>query len=266
MSLEAGLDPLEEGQLELGGVMLTDFRPVRLDGTEDIPEVEDVEVDSPVDGEYIGGQVLAGRPVTIALEVREGGPEINDETAAATALAQKRLRIILSPLPNRSELRLLRWRHRGEQAKRLWVRPTSKPLSVNGDQKRFLFDSPDVEIRLLAPNPIVVSDELHQATFTAGQTHTIHNDGSMCAVNPTAWSLTAPGPVTLENLDYPDEWIRFPSGPVTVTPDRQVITSGAYGVCYGRSSSLLPGWPLLRPGDNRIRASAACTLRWRDTQ
>ena len=127
-----------------------------------------------------------------------------------------------------------------------------------------MHDHADVVLRVDAPDPVILSDEYHEHTFEAGETYTVTNAGSFTATLPGAWWLEAAGPVTIENLDF-DEYVRFPVGPVTVSRSREIDADGAYGLCLGPGGTYFPRWPLLRPGDNTIKASAACTFRWRDT-
>lgn len=265
MTLETGLTALDEFEWELGGLRWSKIGDPGDSGLDDLAEVEDDAADGSLDGST-GGQV---RMTPRAIELNWwAAPVQTDEAERAAALADEldALRTVMSPLPDRSATRLLRWRRRGEPAKRIAVRPaTGQPMALPGDRRRLIHDQAAVRLRLTAPDPVVLSDEYHEVTFSAGQTREIVNAGTFTAVLPSAWSLSAAGPVEIEHLDFTDEWVRFPVGPVTVSPDRIISASGAFGICWGRASAPFPKWPLLRPGTNRIRASAACTFRWRDT-
>lgn len=247
--------PLGPLEWELGGLALPVCEPGD-EGLDDVSELlDDSDADGTGDGSPPGQQVLSPRGITISVEL--------PATDFATHLAE--LRKVMAPLPDRRATRLLRWRRIGEVAKRIAVQPAvGRALSVPGDRQRIQYEGGVITLRLTAPDPIILSDELHSEPFAAGQTRTIHNAGSLTAVLPSAWSLSAPGAVVLENLDH-GEYVRFPKGPVTVARRRAITAPGTYGLCYGPGGTLLPRWPLLRPGNNTIRASAPCTLSWRDT-
>jgi len=267
MALEPGLDPMEMFEWELGGLRWNAVHEDGDEGLDDIAETEDDAADAGLDGITGGRQRLTARPITINRWFAPPDAD-GDEAARAVELAAEldALKVVMSPLADRSALRLLRWRRRGEPAKRIAVKPaTGKPLTIPGDRRKLLNDRARVVMRLTAPDPVILSDEYHQVTFTAGQTHTIVNAGTFEAVQPIAWWLTSEVPVTIEHLDFTDEWIRFPVGPVTVGRDLSIDAPNAYGLCFGRDSDPFPLWPILRPGANRIRASAPCTFSWRDT-
>ena len=264
-TIEDGLVPLEEGQVELGGVMLSDYRPILLEGLEDISDLDGDDQDLAGDGVYVGFQRLKPLQINATFDLREGGTGPSPETAAATAAALKAMRMALRPLPYSPATRLLRWRLQGEPAKRLRVKGSGKPFAVSGDQKRRIFDNPEVTVRLEAPNPVATSDLLHTYEFAADETAVIPNAGDYTARYPVAWSLAADTGVTLSHVDFAAEVFSVPAGPVTVNPDLEVIGPGTYGVCYGAGGNWLPNPPLLRPADNHIYASAACTFSWRDT-
>lgn len=274
MTLETGLTALTEGTWELGAVLAGDgtAQPgIELamaedgdEGLDDVAEVEDDAEDAAGDGTAAAEQRLSGRPINLSVKIQPAtGPVLGDHAEFANVLNE--LRKVLSPLPDRTQTRLLRWRRPGEPAKRIAVLPaTGRPLQVPGDWRRIVGAFAIAKVRLAAPNPIIESDELHSHTFTAGSTATITNDGSITAVLPTSWQLTSAVPVTLENVDF-DEYVRFPVGPVTVSQRRVVDASGSFGIYYGPGGTWFPRWPLIRPGDNEFRASAACTLSWRDS-
>lgn len=267
MPLEDGLDPLEMFEWELGGLRFNALHEDGDEGLDDLAETEDDASDAALDGITGGRQRLTARPITIN-RMYEPGNTGGDELARAEALAAEldALRIVMSPLADRSATRLLRWRRRGEVAKRIAVRPaTGKPLTVPGDRRKLLNDKARVVMRLTAPDPVILSDEFHTVTFSAGQTREIVNAGTFEAVQPLAWWLSADVPVTIEHLDYPDEWIRFPHAPVTVSRHLEIDAPSSYGLCFGRDSDPFPLAPILRPGINRIRASAPCQFSWRDT-
>jgi hypothetical protein len=254
---------LNELEWELGGLMLD----VRGDeGLDDVAEVEEDGEATSGDGASAGDMRLTPRAVTILTGLSPGGMIVDSTVEAAFAAALNQIRTVMAPLPDRTATRTLRWRRAGEVTKRLYVRPAvGRPLTVAGDEGRIKYQiDTSINLRLTADDPVIVSDALHTHTFTAGETATIVNAGSMTAVLPCAWSLTATTGVTLENLDF-DEYVRFPAGPLTVSTHREAIAPGTYGLSYGPGSRILPRWPLLRPGNNTIKASAACTLSWRDT-
>ncbi len=267
MPLEVDLEELPddgENHWELGGLTLE----VTTDGDEgldDLAENEGEDQDAAGDGTISGEQWLASRPVGLTVRIAAPDGTATDETAAAFAASLHELRVVMSLLPDRTATRLLRWRRVGEPAKRIAVRPAKgRALTVPGDVRRLAYDHADAVLRLEAPDPVVLSDEYHEYVFEAGETATITNAGSFTAVQPSAWWLSADVPVTIENLDH-DEYVRFPSGPVTVGRNYDISAPVSGNLCYGPGSTLYPRWPLLRPGDNTIKASAACTFRWRDT-
>lgn len=263
MPLEAGLGALDEGTWELGGLALR-VATAGDDGLDDVAELEGEDADGAGDGAIAGDQRLSSRPIDLQLSFEPLTGEVTDEMHSTLAAQIDELRKVVSPLPDRSQTRLLRWRRRGEPAKRIAVRPArGKPLTLPGDWRRLTAAQVTPKLRLEAPDPVILSDEYHTVTFTAGETKIIANAGSFCAVLPGSWWLAADGPVVIENLDH-GEYVQFPVGPVTVTRSREIVAS-SYGLCYGPASTLFPRWPLLRPGDNTIRASAPCTFNWRDT-
>lgn len=264
MALEPGLDPLDEFRWELGGLLWDRIGEQGDDGLDDTAELEGDDAESAGDGETPGDQRLS--PRTVSFQAWCDGDGTADEAMADLAGKLQALRLVMSPLPDRRASRLFRWRRIGEPAKRLWVRPSEgRALKIPGDRRRLLDGQAACDLRLVASDPVIVSDEFHTVSFSAGQTREIVNAGSFTAVQPIAWWITAPGPVALEHLDFPDEYIRFPTGPVTTTPRLAIDAPGAYGLCNGRSGSDFPQWPLLRHGVNRIKASAPCTFHWRDT-
>lgn len=267
MSLEEGLDPLAEGQMELGGLRFRqDERGDK--GLDEIPEVGGDTVEAAGDGDSIGDQRYEAGDIELNIKITpdDGSGPVQPDDHVAFGEFLNELRKVMALLPDRQQPRLLRWRRTGEVAKRLWVLPAhGKPLLVPGDQKRQAFANAVAVARLTAPQPIITSDELHEHTFEAGETFEVVNAGSQTMVQPTAWSLSAPGPVTIEHLDYPAEYLRFPAGPLTVSPDYDIVAPGSFGIVYGRASSWHPTWIVLRPGPNQIKASAPCTLYWRDS-
>lgn len=271
MTIEEGLDDLEleDGPVwELGGLRLH-IGDAGDEGLDDVAELEGEDEDAAGDGTVAGWQRLASRPITLNPTVNPAAivPAPEDPLLAVEQVLDE-LRKVVSPLPNRRQARLLRWRRGAGPAKRIAVRPAKgQPLQIPGGRSRVSYGQFGVTLRLEAPDPVILSDHFHTETFTAGETKTIVNAGSFTAVRPGAWWLTAPGGVTIENLDF-DEYVRFPSGPLTVSRTRDIVSSVedySSGICYGPGDSLFPRWPLLRPGDNTIKASAACTLYWRDT-
>lgn len=265
--LEGDLEPLsddDELAWELGGLVLH-VEGEGDQGLDDTAELEGEDNDAAGDGSVAGDQRLASRPIELSAAVLTPEGFADDGTASAFAANLNEIRKVVSPLPDRTQGRLLRWRRAGEPAKRISVRPAKgKPLTVPGGQSRLAFDKAEVKLRLEAPDPVILSDEYHYHDFTAGETYEVINEGSFTADQPTAWWLTSTGGVTIENLDF-DEFVRFPGGPLTVGRNRTCETSTTYGLCFGPSSTLIPRWPLLRPGANSIRASAACRFYWRDT-
>lgn len=261
------LDPLGDLQWELGGLPLL-VQEQGDEGLDDVAEIEADDSDTAGDGLVAGIQRLASREVTLNLWIE--GVDGN-HTEFATKLDE--LRKVVSPLPDRTALRILRWKRQGEPAKRLWVRPApGKPLEIPGNRARLQFANTGqapVVVRLEAPDPVVYSDVSHSLTWTveeaaAHEIKSVVNAGSFCAVQPCAWNLTAPGPCQISHVGF-EETIAFPAGPVTVSRTREILSPSGYGVVYGPGSTLFPRWPLLRPGINLIRADKACTFHWRDT-
>lgn len=276
MSLEDGLEPLEEGDVEIGGLRLR-IDVEGDDGLDDLPEVEGDTADAAGDGEDAGEQRFASREVTLKVSLRpvdgSGPVEPGDHDWLAAQLNE--LRKVTTLLPDRRQTRLLRFRRRGEIAKRGWyLPPRGKPLQVPGGQERQAFANAVATVRLVLPKPFLFSDELHSHTFAAGETAPIVNAGSQAMVKPSSWRLTAPGAVTLEHLGdgepggatYPSEYLRFPGpGALTVSEDYEIQTPTTYNIVEGRAGSWHPTWICLRPGVNLIRASAPCTIWWRDS-
>lgn len=262
--LEPGLTALDEFSWDLGGLRKTSLGESGLSGLDDLSEIAADEQASGGDGDVPGHQRVTARSVDLSFWLDgTSTPGDLDEVFAAEL---QDLRKVLSPLPDRTATRLLRWRLRGEVAKRLWVRPaTGRPLTIPGNRQRLLYDSGEAKIRLTAPDPTIYSDVYHEVIFEAGETKTIVNAGSLTAVQPIAWWITSPGPVAIEHLDYPSEYIRFPTATTTTRALGIQGAGGTWGLATARNNSMLLQWPLLRPGENRIKASAACTFRWRDT-
>lgn len=259
------LEPLQDLEWELGGLKLSVSEPGD-EGLDDVPELEGDDQDMAGDGSVAGFQRLASREVTLHLWIA-GTDGDHDEFVSKL----EELREVAAPLPDRTACRLLRWKRIGEPAKRLWVRPArGKALDVPGGRARLQFantsDEPIV-LRLEAPDPVIYSDVLHTLEWTDEEAHEIKsvvNAGSFTAVQPCAWSLTAPGPTQISHVGF-SETLAFPTGPVAVSRSREITTPSSYGVVYGPGSSLFPRWPLLRPGENLMRADRACTFQWRDT-
>lgn len=272
-TLEAEYDALDELVWELGGLALD----VTVDGDEgfdDVGEIDGDDQEANLDGMVPGELRLSSREVQVTTGIATGGPGVDDFDTAHESFAAtlQSLREVMAPLPDRTAMRILRFRRLGEVAKRIYVRPSrGRPLTVPGDEARLKFGSTDqIMLRLNAPDPIIYSDVLHTETFTANETIQIDNLGSLTS-RLLVWSVEAAGTVTITHEDYPDEEITFPSSgavtvsrtPGTVTPE--IDADGTYGLAHGPGSSLFPRWPLLRPGPNNITASAACTFAWRDT-
>ena len=278
MALESGLDPLVgPWQVlldDLGGdaVDLTALGITLIEGLEDVPEIDADDAETAGDSDHLGNQRLTSRELTITVTPRptdEDDPAdwTEEEWADWAQAAAETVKAAIAPQPDRSKLRMLRFILPGmAQARRLYYRPAvGRPLRIVTTVESVLFARKTLEVRLDCPDPIVVSDEYHSQTFTAGQTHTLVNAGTFCGVNPTGWWLEAPGPVRIEHLDWPGESIVLPAGPVTVSRHREVSGPGGRSdVTSGNPANWLPGWPLMRPGENRFKASAACTIFWRD--
>lgn len=266
--LEEGLASLDEMEAELGGFTLDLQAPgdsEAIVGVDDPGEVEDDEQEGAGDGTVAGHQRLASRAIQVIHRPDAGTSEDLDTRAATFADSLNELRKVMSPLPDRTQTRLFRWRLYGEPAKRIAVRPAKgQPMSVPANWRRLVQSHADVLLRLDAPDPVILSDEYHEHIFEAGETYTVVNAGSFTATLPCAWWLEADGDVAIENLDY-GEYVRFTDGPLTVARDREIVGATSFGKCFGPDGSYFPRWPLLRPGNNTIRASAACTFRWRDT-
>lgn len=270
MTLESGLTALTDNQVELGavlradgtalpGVMVSEYRPTRLDGVDDMAELRgDSETDGPGDGVHPAPQWFQPKPLDLVLEPMPANQ-------AATVAFNNAIRNAIGPRANRTEAVLLRWKLPGEPAKRLAIRPAAKAFTMEGNQKRFAFNRPVAAIHIEASYPCVVSDAHHVQVLTAGDTFTITNAGTHHAVNPTNWSLTYEGsdPLTLQNLTTGEE-LYFPAGPLTVDEHREVIGPGTYAQAYGDGGTWHPRWVLLPPGDSSIKASRTCTLKWRD--
>lgn len=268
MTLETGLTALTDNQVELGavihadgtaspGVMISNYRPTRLDGVDDMAELRGEEAAGVVDGEHPGQQWFQPKSIDIDLNPR---PEDTD----ATVTFNDALRRAIAPRGNRSETVLLRWKIAGEPAKRIAVRPATKPFSMQGDRQRFALNRPVAAIHLEAPYPCAVSDDFYAYEFEGGDTQTITNEGPFHAVNPTNWWLSYAGtaPLRLQNLTTGEE-LNFPTGPLTVDEHRAVVGPGTYAEAYGAGGSWHPRWVLLPPGTSSIKASQPCTFYMR---
>lgn len=261
--LEPELTEMEEFQWELGGFRWgEDVDPdtgvcVAEAGDEGLDDVSELLAeDTPLngDGSTTTSGRLAPRPINLWLGF-SGTPEELEDVLDA-------IRLVTSPLPNRHATRLLRWRRAGGVAKRIAVQPAvGKPLIVPSGYARLVQgQAVPIQVRLTAHDPVILSDLRHDEDFTSGETVNCVNAGTFTAVHPCAWSATFPGAVTVENLDH-GEGVTF-SEAATVERDRS-LTAGLASRPNGR---LLPRWPLLRPGDNDIRATGgAMTFSWRDT-
>lgn len=261
--LEPELEPMEEFQWELGGFRWGDAvdpdtglctTKTGDEGLDDVSEL--LAEDTPLNGD--GSVAAFGRLAPRAITLRVGFTGTNEELAAMLDA----LRAVISPLPNRRATRWLRWQRIGEPAKRIAVQPAvGKPLTVPGDEARLVYGTAkEIQIRLTAPDPVILSDVRHDETFTAGSTITCVNAGTFTALHPCAWSATFASAVTIENLDY-GEGVSFSTG-ATVDRDRSLTA----GICSRPDGRLLPRWPLLRPGDNDIRITGgSATFSWRDT-
>lgn len=273
---EEDLDELDELTWILGGCQLDVTRDGD-EGFDDNGEVESDDHAAPMDGVIPGQQRLTSREVSVTVSISHGDPVIDDDDPAHAALATTLhdLRLVTSLLPDRTATRLLRFRRLGEVGKRMYVRPPrGKSLTVPGDEARLKFaHAEQVVVRMEAPEPTIYSDALHSITFDANETLILPNAGSFTAKAPLIpWTLDAEGTVTLTNEDYPTESITFPSSGhlhVSHAPGSQdfeiAAHGGVYGKCRGPGGRVAPLLPLLRPGDNHITASAACTITWRDT-
>lgn len=270
-TLEEGLTELEELDWDLGGYVLlaNDAIGVVYDEKLDsVGEVSSNDTEGTGDGVTPGLQRIESRTPTIGLSVVP--QEATDaERSAAIRDVLNDLRLVLSPLPNRYDgTRLLRWRRKGEPAKRLWYRPgPGEPLTVPGDMARLVYNAADLLCHVEAPDPTIYSDLLHTVTLPAGEEVEVVNAGSLTAREPNlGWSLSCSnaGGVTLTNVTYSASW-RFPAGPVTVSPQLDIVAPGTYGIVTGPGSTLFPAPMGLRPGVNVLRATAECTFSWRDT-
>lgn len=261
-TIAGGLTALNELKWDLGGYPLVGDGSLGIgvkydDGLDDVGEVDGDDQDAAGDGSIMAKQRLASRAITLAVSISTG----SDDEAFAGHLAD--LAQVVNLKPDRTNgTRVLRWRRKGEVAKRIIYRPArGKPLEPTNEEYRLLYNNADAVIRLEAADPVIVSDVKHSITFTAGETLNLVNEGTFTAPMPLGWSLSADTTVTLTHEDYPDETITFPStGSLTVHRDRKITSTGTYGLCYGPDGTLFPRWPLLRPGDNAITASAACTI------
>ncbi len=273
MTLEEGLDPVPTPfAWVLDGLDLDDeFGVVYDEGLEGF-EVENEDGDTAADGSAMGWQRLTSRHVTLGISVApEGASDAERATAIDAALDTLEQRV--NPLPNRnSGLRMLRYRRSGGPAKRLYYRAANgQALSIVGDEARIKFNRADVVIRLDCPDGIRVSDEYEDITFTAGQTRTVTNAGTLAAVGPVGYTLTASSTLRLQNLTYGgDITFQSPGGALTVSRTYEIhgtATGGGrtWGLCTGTGGRPVVDPVVLYPGDNSIKASAACTLRKWDT-
>lgn len=274
--LEPGLTPLTDPWVvEAGGVNLSQLGITRIEGLEDIPEGES---DSPAtggDGSTPAPQRLLSRALTITMEPH---PDTSFTTAADWATwansTVDQIKTAFSPLPDRTNLRRLRFRLPGyPQTRRLSYRPASgqKPVEIVVDQQRVGFAKPVIVIRIEAPDPIVYSDARHDLEIAANTTTTIHNAGTFTAVLPTGWSMAAFGgaaALTVRHLDYPES-VRVAgagSGNRIIYASRAVYGPGPTRLAVPADAGIaVPRWPLLRPGNNRIRTSLPGLFSWRDT-
>lgn len=268
-TLEDGLDELSELDWDLGGYVLLDSDAIGIvydDKLDSVGEVSSDDTEGPGDGVTTGLQRIETRNPTIGLSVVPQEATKGDREAAIRDVIHD-LRLVLSPLTDRyGGLRLLRWRRNGEEAKRLWYRPgPGEPLTIPGDQARIQYDAADILCHVEAPDPTIYSDHLHTIELEAGVETEIVNAGSLTAREPNlGWSLSCATGLTLSNVTYGASW-KFPAGPVTVSPQLDIVAPGTYGVVYGPGSTLFPAPMGLRPGVNVLKASADCTFSWRDT-
>lgn len=270
--LEPGLSPItEKWQVIAGGVDLTDLGIARIEGLEDIVELTGDAPATAGDGAHPAAQRLLTRHLTITIDPHPSAtPADLDGWAAWANSVVDQAKIAVSPLPNREALRLLRFRLPGyPEARRLSYRPASgrRAIEIATTRERVTFARPAIVMNLEAPNPVIVSDFRHDLTLAANETATITNAGTHTAVLPTAWGATANGPLTVRHLDY-SESVRVAgsgAGTRTILTSRAVSGPGTRLALSADPGVAVPRWPLLRPGDNRIQVSAACTFRWRDT-
>jgi hypothetical protein len=258
--LEDHLTPLDPFQWELGGLRFGSGQVLRLgapgdEGLDDVSEYAEEDAALAGDGSESAAGRLAARPIT--LRVWYAGPSAEHLEATLDEI-----RKVVSPLPNRKATRLLRWRRAAGPAWRIAVKAgVGKPLDIPGDRDRLLNHKALITIRLAAPDPMILSDFLYEESFTAGQTKTITNAGTFTAVRPTAWSAEFPGPVTVSNLTY-GEAVRFTAAG-TVQRSRSVSA----GRAERPGGRLLMRYPLLRPGDQEIKATGGpMTFQWRYTR
>jgi hypothetical protein len=270
-TLEDDLDELEPLEWDLGGYRVLDSDAIGVvydDKLDSVGEVTADDADGPGDGITPGLLRIESRAPVLGLSVvAQEATEADMDAAMRDVLHD--LRLVLTPLPDRyNGLRLLRWRRKGEPAKRLWYRPgPGEPLTIPGDQARILYNAADVLCHIEAPDPTIYSDLLHTVTLTAGDEIEVVNAGSLCPREPNlGWSLSCSNPagLTLTNVTHGATW-KFPAGPVTVSPQLDIVAPGTYGIVYGPGSTLFPAPMGLRPGVNVLKASADCTFSWRDT-
>lgn len=274
MTLEAGLDPLPTGiAWELDGLPLAEdsYGVVYDEGLEGF-ETDQEDGDAATDGSVMGWQRLTSRAVTIGLHVvPDEATKAEREAAIDAALDNLELR--LNPLPNRNGgLRMLRWRRAGGPAKRLYYRAANgQALTVLGDEARIKYDNANIVFRLDCPDGIRVSDEYEDIVFEAGETKPITNNGTLAAIGPVAYTVTADTTLRLQNLTYGGD-ITFPSPGGALTISRTYEISGTatgghptWGLCTGPGGLPVTDPIVLYPGTNSIKAHAACTIRKWDT-
>lgn len=282
MTLEADVAAMPEGEDAawiLGGLNL---RPsdgsigiVGDEGLEGI-ETDTQDGDHAGDGSAPGIQKLSPRAVTLTISLGSNDP---DETAGFMAALEQ----VVQPLPDRiGGFRMLRFRRNGQAARRVYYRPANgQALAVAGDEARIKFNiARGVVVRLECPDGIIVSDEYEDITLPANTPTDVEMNGTLTAVLPLAYTLSAAGGLTLEHLGttvgevttlYPHEVITYPSsGALTVgrrMEARGIDSHGnaTYALAHGPDGSQFPDPPLLRPGVNSLRSSRTCTLRKWDT-
>lgn len=272
-------EELEEVSWEIDGVDITDY-VVADDGLDDMATTDSTSSPRTDDGTYAGRLHLGERAVTLELDLAAAD-------ADALAVLKDSLRAALAPPVDRWTPKVLRWRRDGEVAKRLWYRPDGKPLAMPGNVANLVHLRPTARLAVVAHDPVVYADEVTETEFTveAGgyDEQTVDNMGTLAALSPGAWSLTITAGTGgcvrpyIVHGDHPGERVQFlnsmTSGQVLTVASTRVSTLGSSQLSSsirGANNAPVPGWPILRPGEQPIRVGCrsgalTATLSYRST-